>query len=76
MKTKAEILKRDKSCIFCWSWIQDIHHVYFSNQANRWENRNDINQGVWLCRMCHDEVHSCKSWVWKRQEAIDYLTNL
>ena len=74
-EVKAQILLRDKHCIFCWNSIQDYHHVYFSNEANRSSSRNNVNQWVWVCRICHDEIHSCKSWEWKRQEAINYLNN-
>jgi hypothetical protein len=75
-KTKWQILVRDKSCIFCNKPITDIHHIYFWTECNFWDNRNDITQGVWVCRSCHDEIHSCSKWEWKRQEAINYLKNL
>lgn len=77
-KVKAQILIRDKCCIFKWCWkpIQDYHHVFFSQQAEYWEDRNDANKWVWSCRECHNWewwCHWCKSWEWKRQEAIDYV---
>ena len=72
---KAKILLRDKHCIFCNNAITDIHHVYFWTQSNRTKTRNDENQWVWVCRDCHNEIHSCWIWKWKRQEAILYLIN-
>jgi hypothetical protein len=74
-KVKAEILIRDRQCIFCQSPITDIHHAYFWNESNRTETRNDVNQWVWVCRIHHDEIHWCAIWEWKRQEAINYLKN-
>lgn len=75
-KTKAEILIRDKNCIFCDKPITDIHHVFYSNEANRTQTRNNVDQGVWCCRDCHNEIHSCTTKQGKRQEAIDYLNNI
>lgn len=74
-KVKAEILIRDRQCIFCQSPITDIHHAYFGSQSNRTETRNDVNQGVWVCRIHHDEIHWCAIWEGKREEAINYLIN-
>lgn len=73
IQIKAQILIRDKHCIFCDNAIQDYHHCYFWTEANRSETRNNVNQGVWVCRICHNEIHSCWIWDWKRQEAINYL---
>lgn len=73
---KAAILIRDKHCIICSRWITDIHHVYFWTQSEYWEDRNDINKWVWLCRDCHNEVHWCKQCEWIRQQTINYLINL
>lgn len=72
-EVKAQILLRDKHCIFCDNWITDIHHVYFWTESNRTETRNDVNQWVWVCRVCHNEIHWCAIWKGKRQEAIEYL---
>ena len=73
---KAAILIRDKHCIICSKWITDIHHVFFSQSAEYWEDRNDISKGVGLCRDHHLEVHWCKQWEWIRQQTIDYLINI
>ena len=72
-KVKAEILIRDKQCIFCKNPITDIHHVFFWIESNRTKTRNDTDQWVWVCRACHDEIHWCAVWEGKRQEAINYL---
>ena len=72
-ETKWSIMIRDRQCIVCWKPITDIHHVYFWTQSNYWDNRNDVNQWVWLCRDCHNVVHWCEKWSWARQKCIDYL---
>ena len=61
--TKKEILFRDRYCIICkknnkYEDITDYHHVYFWIEAEYWENRNDVNKWVWLCRNCHNEILS------------------
>ena len=75
-EVKTEICKRDKLCIFCASPWTDCHHVYFWTETNYWENRNELDQWVLVCRKCHEEIHSCSQWEGKRQEAINYLINL
>ena len=72
-ETKREIVERDKSCISCWDPWTDCHHIYFSQQAEYWEDKNNANKWVLLCRLCHWKVHSCKSGEWVRQECIDYF---
>ena len=77
-QTKEIILNRDwYRCALCWNIdALDIHHVYYWLQSNTNTNRNDQDQWVTLCRNCHNDSHSCKSWHWVRQEAIDYLNSL
>ena len=75
-ETKWAIMIRDKQCIICWKPITDIHHVFFSQQAEYWDDRNDINKWVGLCREDHDLVHWCKQWEWIRQFCIDYLKQI
>jgi len=75
-KVKKEILDRDKVCCLCWDKWVDIHHIYFSNQAERWKDRNNIDKGLLLCRKCHDNVHWCKVWQWIRQESILYVKEI
>lgn len=70
---KKLILNRDIKCILCWKDWTDIHHVFFSNQAEYWNERNNIDKWVLLCRLCHWKCHSCKTWEWERQEVINYL---
>lgn len=81
-ETKEAIYYRDNcTCIIKWCnkpWM-DIHHVRFSLQSKTWPNRNDEDQWVTLCRICHNWkwwCHWCWSWQWKRQEAIEYLERL
>ena len=71
--TKRKIYERDVVCIFCWNTWIDIHHVFYSQESNYWEDRNEVNQGVLVCRAAHLEIHSCNMWEGKRQEAINYL---
>ena len=71
--TKKQIYNRDKVCIFCGNPWTDCHHVFYSQETNYWEDRNEVNQGVLVCRTHHEEIHSCSMWEGKRQEAILYL---
>lgn len=75
-EVKTQICIRDKVCIFCWNPWTDCHHCYYSQETNYWEDRNEVNQGVLVCRKHHEEIHSCSMWEGKRQQAIDYLINL
>ena len=74
-ETKWAIMIRDRQCIICWKPITDIHHVFFWTECEYWDDRNDINKWVGLCREHHDLVHWCKQWEWIRQFCIDYLNN-
>ena len=71
--TKEAIMIRDKSCIICWKHWASVHHAWYGTEANHWDNRNDIDQGVLLCAICHAKVHWCKQWEWIREQCIDYL---
>ena len=85
-KVKEEIYERDWwCCILCWSnqWLT-AHHAFFSDQAIRDNTRNNAEMWVTICPTCHSwkdkdwkqGCHWCSVWEWKRQEAINYLTNL
>ena len=77
-ETQEAILDRDWYwCIFDWcnNQVMDIHHIYFWLQSESDESRNDIDKGISLCRSHHDDIHGCKSWHGKREEAIIYLNN-
>ena len=77
-KTKELIYERDSKCCFkCWvnSSLQ-FHHIYYSNQAIYWKERNNIEMGVTVCMAHHLEMHWCKMWTWLREEAILYVKNL
>jgi len=56
-KTKDEILARDKVCIISWKPIEEYHHVFYWANANRWENRNNADQWVWLSANIHRIIH-------------------
>jgi len=77
-KIKEQIYERDwKCCIICWVnyWLQ-FHHVFFWLEANRWKDRNNIDQWVTLCSECHTGCHSCKSWTWVRKKSVNYINNI
>lgn len=77
-ETKAEILARDKTCIICWDIWTDYHHAYFWANANRGENRNDVDQWVLLCAKDHHEIHHWVEWKGKlyRAKCIEYLITI
>lgn len=77
-ETKAKILIRDKHCIICWNWISDYHHIYYGWQAEYWEDRNNIEKGVWLCKLCHHNIHHWNTWLSQelRYKCIDYINKL
>jgi len=72
-KTKWEIKERDEYCIICWQEWTDFHHIYFSQEAEYWKDRNNSDKWVLLCRLCHWKAHWCKRWEWVRQECILYI---
>lgn len=59
VKTKQQIIERDGGCcIICESNdLDNPHHVYYGSQANRGEDRNNVSQGVCICKKCHHEIH-------------------
>ena len=75
-EVKAQILLRDKHCIFCNNAIQDYHHVfYWAIQAEHWQDRNNVNKWVWLCRAHHERIHHFSDWTSQelRNRCIEYL---
>lgn len=76
-ETIGEVYARDKyECILCGSRNLDLpHHAYFGSQANHNENRNDPDQLVSVCMLCHYDIHS-KGKQGKREMCIDYLKNI
>jgi len=76
VKTKREIVERDRVCIVCWEQWTDVHHVYFSQECEYWQDRNNIDKWVLLCRLCHWKCHACPSGEWVRQEVINYLKEI
>lgn len=54
----------------------DYHHSFFGLDKNYWEDRNNANQWILLCREHHEEAHLFKSWNWIRQDCINYLASL
>jgi len=77
-ETKDKILKRDWWCIICGSKFNlEFHHAYYWWQAKRWEDRNNVNQGVALCHAHHHSIHHWNDWEGQklRRECVFYLTN-
>lgn len=74
-KTKQAIYERDNGCcILCWiNYPLVAHHAFYWDYANRWPNRNDIDQWVTICHQEHSEIH------WgnkeKRKYCMDYLSS-
>lgn len=56
-KTKDEILERDKRCIISWKPIEEYHHIFYWANANRWSDRNNADQWVWLSANVHRIIH-------------------
>ena len=74
-EVKAQILLRDKHCIFCDNAIQDYHHVFYWWKAEHWPDRNNVNKWVWLCRTDHERIHHFSDWTSQelRERCIEYL---
>lgn len=74
-EVKAQILLRDKHCLFCNDWITDFHHCWYWWQAEYWPYRNDVNKWVWLCRHHHEMIHHFTDWSSQkiRQQCINYV---
>lgn len=70
---KEEVMNRDRCCILCWdAKTMELHHVFYGSDAEYWENRNNANKLVWLCKECHYDIHS----MWNREmrlRCISYL---
>jgi hypothetical protein len=76
LKTKEQISERDNGlCILCLKPWTVVHHCYFWLKANRWTNRNDVDQWCILDYDCHHLVHN-GNWKELAQECINYLNNL
>lgn len=69
------ILKRDNyKCCLCWSInMLDIHHALFGTETIYDTTRNTPVNLITVCRDCHESIHECRKWEWKRQEAINIL---
>lgn len=71
-----QAFSRDKGCVICWTQfdLYRPHHAYYWIDQNLWENRNDLDQVVTICRTHHHKLH----FEWGnnyREEAIEYLKN-
>ena len=76
-KQKEIMYERDKYCVLCWdSNNLHFHHCYFWTESMYTKDRNDPKYWITCCATCHLKIHSCSKWEWKRQQAIDYVTNL
>lgn len=76
-KTAQEIKTRDICCIIpkCWMPIDEIHHAFYGIDADYSSGRNDAINLVWLCRWCHEKLHS----IWNneyREYCKNYLKNI
>ena len=76
-KVKEAIYNRENwVCFNCWSSWTDCHHYLYGLESERTIERNNVNKWVLTCRICHDIIHSCKSWQWLRQKAVEYWLTL
>jgi hypothetical protein len=59
-KTADEVIARDKLCIIpkCGMLINEIHHAFYGIDADYSPDRNKASNLVWLCKWCHDKLHS------------------
>lgn len=76
-KTAEEVKKRDMLCIIpkCGMPIDEIHHAFYGIDADYSAERNDAINLVWLCKWCHDKLHSR----WNneyREYCKNYLKNI
>lgn len=84
-KIKVQMLKRDGgTCIFSdilqpWECGKIIyfHHYLYGYEAERGEDRNNVDKGVCLCDICHYEIHHGVRGFSSilRQKCKDYLLN-
>ena len=59
IKTKEQIVERDKKCFLCDCSITDPHHAFYGTHRPIGFN-GDINglwNGIGLCRDCHNGFH-------------------
>lgn len=76
---QEEVYERDHyRCIYCGSrWPLDRpHHVFYWAEANRTETRNDANQLVTLCMICHRKLHFAPGGKEIRLFCINYVWEL
>ena len=76
-KTKEAIYERDLGvCFSCWANSNlQFHHIYYGMQKILDKTRNNVEMGITVCFSDHLAIHSCKSWTWIREEAINYIKN-
>lgn len=58
-KVFQECFSRDKGCVICWTQfnLDRPHHVLYGNEQNLWEDRNNADQLVTICKSCHHKLH-------------------
>jgi hypothetical protein len=68
------VRKRDRFCIIanCGMIIDEIHHAFYGIDADYSTGRNKASSLVWLCKWCHDKLHS-RWWNEYRQFCKTYL---
>ena len=74
-ETKYEVQARDGYCIICEDTIEEYHHAYYGWEAIYTPNRNDPDQIVGLCNLCHDKLHS-RGWNDYREFCKEYLRKM
>lgn len=61
----ALIKRRDPRCVVCGRTATDAHHVLLRRY---WCYRYDLDNGVGLCRVCHDRAHHNRTWLHQQLE--------
>ena len=75
-----QVYKRDwYKCIIKWCYDTDLdppHHIFYWINAEYWEDRNNINKLVTLCKKHHYQIHHWSWWKKLNEECKLYINNL
>ena len=53
-----QVMERDMVCILCHEEpIEEVHHVFYWDQAQYDQWRNNLDRLVWLGKICHHKLH-------------------
>lgn len=71
----SQVYTRDWfKCILCWSKTLDLpHHVLYWIESEYWEDRNNINKLVTLCKADHFKIHHQSWWKELNNKCKEYL---